>query len=94
MTKHHTKKSLKKKQESIMTDRRQIQREGKNKQTGKKALPFLTSRQNKKKYVRFDIIFKKLKKKEKNKRKLKQQNDEHHCETSNTQKQGTLQAKL
>lgn len=59
MTKHHTKKSLKKKQESIMTDRQKaIQRERKNKQTGKEVLPFLTSGQNKKKYVRFDIIFK------------------------------------
>lgn len=45
-----------------MTDRRQIQREGKNKVTGKKAQPFSTTGwKKKKKYVRFDIIFRKLK---------------------------------
>lgn len=61
MTKHHTKKGLKKKHES-MTDRRQIQREGKNKQSNRKKSPtFLNYWIEKKKYVRFDIILEKLK---------------------------------
>lgn len=73
MTKHHKERLKEETRKHNDRQKANTKRRKKEKLTGKKALPFSTGGQNKKKYVRFDIRLKKLKE--------KQQNYGQHCET-------------